>query len=454
MLQDFKILKKLSAGLVLMTIMLTSLILSPMKQVHAAAFSDVVDGSRYAAPLAYLKEKGIVSGYPDGTFKPEQPINRAEALKILMLAAKISLNAPEDLNSGKFDDVKKADWFFPYVMTAQKGAIVEGYPDGLFKPEKQVNLAESLKMLVLSFQLDTDGTLLTQDPYPDVARGLWYARFAEYARKKNLIEPRADGNLHADTLLTRGTFAEIVYRLLYTAEKKLEQFPLNTNWPTYQNPTFGYEVRYPFEWEKIAAGDALILWKRDTNNGQVSFARIFPNSATVIIVVDKNAQKISLKNYLQKLQYDSNAVIEDGMVNGYPFVSVDLADSGLQDFYFQLPNDQILIIYSQMGNGGLKPFLEEEIRNITSSIRYDGNIAKVASQQDLLTKLRENLLLKDKGKALIDEMKDGTLIETDTIGIGTGPVDYYFSATYNITVKFERNSNTLLALQEGKSTSF
>ena len=53
--------------------------------------------------------------------------------------------------------------------------------------------------------------------------------------------------------------------------------------------------------------------------------------------------------------------------------------------------------------------------------------------------------------ALFTDLK---LFETDTIGIGTGPVDYYYSALYDTTLKYERSSDTLLAMKQGKTWAF
>ena len=74
--------------------------------------------------------------------------------------------------------------------------------------------------------------------------------------------------------------------------------------------------------------------------------------------------------------------------------------------------------------------------------------------QEFLSKVRKNLLVADKGQETLDLFTGLELIETDTIGIGTGPVDYYYSPEYDLTLKYERNSNIILDLQETKTTAF
>ncbi len=115
-----------------------------------------------------------------------------------------------------------------------------------------------------------------------------------------------------------------------------------------------------------------------------------------------------------------------------------------------------MIVYTQIGNGLLRTHLTDEIRFIIGTIRYNETNPSSASVSaaDFLTEVRKNLLVQGKGKYFLNQMSDAVIIETDTIGIGTGPIDYYFSATYNVTIKYERNSDTMLAMKDGKTSAF
>ncbi len=99
-----------------------------------------------AAGISVLTNLGAVSGNPDGTFAAERGVNRAEFLKIAFLShpnIAVSDNDADDC----FPDVKATDWFSKYVCLAQRRGDVAGYPDGLFRPGNPVNYAEALKML-------------------------------------------------------------------------------------------------------------------------------------------------------------------------------------------------------------------------------------------------------------------------------------------------------------------
>ncbi len=91
---------------------------------------------------------GVTSGYGDGTFKPNANVNRAEAVKILILAAQFTPSA----SSGavlSFSDVREeSDWFAPYVKTAAEREIVRGFPDSTFRPDQPITRAEAAKIIV------------------------------------------------------------------------------------------------------------------------------------------------------------------------------------------------------------------------------------------------------------------------------------------------------------------
>lgn len=421
------------------------------KAVFAASFSDVSENTKYYSAVEYLKTKGVVNGYSDGTFKPDSQINRAEALKIIMLAIGQDLKSTFKIN---FKDVSTKDWFYSYVQKAAELNIVQGYSDGTFKPANNINIAESLKTILVSFKSPVSDTV-SGNPYPDVTKDLWYAKFAQYSKTAQIFDPQDNGKLAADRQITRGDFAEIIYRLMYIKDNKLTSFPISTDWPTYTHPTNHYSVKVPFGWTQIDAGKQTIFWKQDIDNKQVSFDRIYPNSATVVIAYDANEDRLSLDDYVKRLIYDSSAVVQKVNLNGYPFENVTLNNQGIVDSYFYFPDKSILIIYSQVGDGSNKDFLNNEVRYLVGSIRYTDQTQAVVSDRDkFLSNVRVQILAKGQGSAVLKMFSDLVLISTDSIGIGTGPIDYYFSQNYNVTLKYERNSKTLLAISDGKTTAF
>lgn len=100
-------------------------------------FSDVSEKHPFAASIGQLKNKGLVKGYADGTFAPDTSVSRAEFITMVM--ASINKN-PQGKNC--FKDVKD-EWFAKFVCAARAKGFVKGYADGTFKPANNINFAEA-----------------------------------------------------------------------------------------------------------------------------------------------------------------------------------------------------------------------------------------------------------------------------------------------------------------------
>ena len=102
-------------------------------------FSDVSADKWYNNAVSTLCHMGVLGGYSDGTFRPNAPITRAEFAKIAVSFAQINGSAVYSY----FTDVKTTDWFAPYVTAAKDSGLIEGYSDGSFKPENRITRAEA-----------------------------------------------------------------------------------------------------------------------------------------------------------------------------------------------------------------------------------------------------------------------------------------------------------------------
>ena len=162
-----------------------------MSQRTGAAFSDT-ETHLYKDAIHYVQDQGIVRGYSDGTYRPDQAINRAEFVKIIVESA-----FPGATGAHCFPDVRD-EWFAPFVCTAKDKGFVGGYPDGTFKPDKRVNFAEAAKIIVTSFTLPT-----TPDP-------VWYKPFTNALREHGATPPSI---AQLDQELSRGEMAAIIFAL-------------------------------------------------------------------------------------------------------------------------------------------------------------------------------------------------------------------------------------------------
>lgn len=130
---------------------LTALLLSPFGQVLPAyaanPFSDVTTSTPYTKAISVLKSDNVLQGYADGSFRPATTINRAELLKIIYEA---KANGKTITGSNCFPDIQK-QWFAPYVCSALADGVVSGYDDGLFRPDQSVTFAEAAKIFVNAY---------------------------------------------------------------------------------------------------------------------------------------------------------------------------------------------------------------------------------------------------------------------------------------------------------------
>jgi hypothetical protein len=162
--------------------------------VLAAAFTDIA-ANKYRTAIEYISSLGIVQGYDDGTYRADNNINRAELLKIVMEANKVDVS---DGLSGCFTDVTTG-WYAKYVCKAKNKGIIIGYQDGSFRPSSDVNFVEALKIIEKSY-----GASLTES-------SVWYKVYVDEAAKMNMIPLDI---VSFDQKITRGQMADIITRYL------------------------------------------------------------------------------------------------------------------------------------------------------------------------------------------------------------------------------------------------
>ncbi len=184
-------------------------------------FSDISSNYKFAIAIQYLKLNEIINGYPDGTFKPENTVNRAELMKIL-----IGDSLPNNRYENCFKDVKQ-EWFAPYICYAKERGWIEGYSDGTFKPAQTVNRAEAIKMAIEVFEIDLPSNIST-NPYPDTVSSQWYTKYVLIAKEKGLFNNSMTSYYPANGM-QRGDISDIIYRLLTIKKLQLERYNNNVD---------------------------------------------------------------------------------------------------------------------------------------------------------------------------------------------------------------------------------
>ena len=168
--------------------------------------TDVTEDNPNNQAIRSLVEKGVITGYEDGTFKPDNTITRAEFATILAraTAGSVTLTA----TTAKFPDVALDYWANTYIAYAVNTGTVNGYEDGTFRPENPVSYGEAVKMLVCS--LGYASVVPQTEP--------WYSGYITVAGQIGLTK-NAGGT--GDAEAKRGTIAQLVYDM--ASCKKLVQ---------------------------------------------------------------------------------------------------------------------------------------------------------------------------------------------------------------------------------------
>lgn len=173
--------------------------LFPFSALAAADFTDIAN-TLYEDGIQYLFDEEIVTGYSDGSFRPNSTINRAEFTKIVILAvySENTVNAC-DLDTLTFSDVSASAWYAPYICLAAEKNIIDGYSDNTFRPTKEINFVEASKVIV-----NTLGDETAADPE------VWYKPFVLKLGEAKAIPTAITSFSH---FITRGEMAEMIWRI-------------------------------------------------------------------------------------------------------------------------------------------------------------------------------------------------------------------------------------------------
>ena len=156
---------------------------SSVRSSAAPAFPDILPWLEGYEAILALRDRDIISGYPDGTFRPDNGINRAEFIKILVAGFRNDALRDE---ARCFRDVSR-EWFAQYVCAAKRLGWIEGYADGTFRPEQQINRAEAMKILIGAFG---EQSASSQGRMPsDVRSGAWFYEYVAAGVAIGIIDP-------------------------------------------------------------------------------------------------------------------------------------------------------------------------------------------------------------------------------------------------------------------------
>lgn len=156
--------------------------------------------------ILILCDLGVVHGRTSTLFMPDAFVTRAELAKMVALA--FGLPIPEGLpDFGPFPDVDLGHALIRYIMAGLEAGFLDGYGDGLFRPDAFINRAEALKMILLAAGFELPPPTET---FLDTTLTAWYAIYVSFAKINGIVHGYGDGTFGPSHFVTRGQAAKII----------------------------------------------------------------------------------------------------------------------------------------------------------------------------------------------------------------------------------------------------
>ncbi|MFC1568527.1 S-layer homology domain-containing protein [Candidatus Margulisiibacteriota bacterium] len=180
-----------------------------LRVLRLITYPDVPSSYWTYEPVGYIGTMGIIKGYPDGNFKPEGSITRAEMATLLVRTLAGGDDKVSAARFAAFPDVPLKHWACKYVNLSFAEGIVKGYPDGTFRPKNNITRAEGVTM-VSRFSSVTEEAFT--DEFVDVPASHWAAKTIAGAHKAGMLEYLRGKPFELKRLLTRAESVEILFR--------------------------------------------------------------------------------------------------------------------------------------------------------------------------------------------------------------------------------------------------
>ncbi|RSL30169.1 S-layer homology domain-containing protein [Salibacterium salarium] len=218
----------------------------------SGAFSDVEEDFWAADEINYLVAEDIVSGYDDGTFRPNETVKRSQAAAMLVEALELDT---KDRPAPDFSDINADFHAYDVVAAVRDEAIISG-KNGAFMPNDALTRGQMAAVLNRSFSLDGDAE--DSAYFDDMEKTDAFYNDVQVIAQAGITTGYADGTFGPNDDVTRAQFAIFLSRAL-----DQDQF-VHPDHTTYSNTRFGFEVTYPDDWpdgEEAANGDGKTLYE-------------------------------------------------------------------------------------------------------------------------------------------------------------------------------------------------
>ena len=318
----------------------------------SSSSSSYDDDTYYQKALALCSSLGIISGFEDGSVRPDEKVTRAQMASIVLRMLAMNGTSPYQ---GIFSDVADTHWAASQIQSAYEAKIVSGMGDGTFAPDAEVTYAQVIVMLVNAMNYQDDAEYY----------GGWQQGYIKEAGELGLLKS-ASGS--ADVPSDRGVVIKMVYNALLGDYKEIRTYD-EYGQPKYSTDKTLAEVKFDvIEAKGTLVGTAKTSLVGDLTDGQLA---IIPEKETDYIIFDTDLT--DLEDYLaQKVTY----YYKDTTTGASEVVAVTY-DSTKSEVYMIDDLDKVESITGfDTGNGSIKVEKVSKAKKATSdvSIVYNGKL--------------------------------------------------------------------------------
>lgn len=189
---------------ILLVIAMTMVIAIPVVAAQTGKFSDVPDGKWFTNAVNYCAQKGYVSGYENGTFRPDNKLTRAEMAVIMNKKLGLKESA-----SNTFKDVAAGKWYTEAVLHCVKAGVMTGYDSKSFGTNDKLTREQGAVILAKAFNVaNASGRTAFAD---DKSISSWAVGAVKAMAAKGLISGMGNNRFEPKTPLTRAMMCQIIF---------------------------------------------------------------------------------------------------------------------------------------------------------------------------------------------------------------------------------------------------
>lgn len=239
----------------IVALLLTVPMIAHVKAESNHTFSDL-HGNSATEAILYLHDKNIISGYPDGTFRPNEPITRAQAAAMLLKALDIEVIKNPTV---QFKDVTTKSNYYSILATINEKGIIRG-DNGYMRPGEPTSRAQMAAILRRAFKMPLD----SQPTFTDVSQLHWAYADINSIAKNRVASGYPNGSFKPSNIVTRAHFSAFLARAM---EEKMKV----KDYKSYVSETGSEIVRDG--WKYSIKDDKLIKVNQKTNEEIVLLTR-------------------------------------------------------------------------------------------------------------------------------------------------------------------------------------